>query len=128
MGGGMNNQSKAILFVDDEEEILDILVDFFSDEGYDLYTATKAEEAMRILNKTDVDFVLSDLKLPDASGSELLNKVRDKNPDTVRVLTSGYLDINYGSICENRQDGTLYLSKPWDLSTLKKLVIDKLGQ
>ena len=124
----MENQNKAILFVDDEEEILDILVDFFSDEGYNLYTARKAEEAIQILDKTNVDFVLSDLKLPDVSGSELLNQVRVKNPDIVRVLTSGYLDVKYGNICENRQDGTLYLSKPWDLSTLKKLVTDKLGQ
>ena len=64
--------SKSILFVDDEEEILEILVDLFSEEGYDLHTATRVDEAIDIVDKNPVDFVLTDLKLPDASGSELL--------------------------------------------------------
>ena len=74
-----------------------------------------------------VDFVLSDLKLPDSSGTELLEQIREKKPDTVRVLTSGYLDIKFGSVTENKLDGTLYLSKPWDLLTLKQLVFERLG-
>ncbi len=121
------SKTKTLLFVDDEEEILDILVDLFEDEGYSLYTATKAKEALRIIEQENVDFVLSDLKLPDASGSELLDKIREKNPDAVRVLTSGYLDIQFGGIAEDKLDGTLYLSKPWDLMTLKRLVVEKLG-
>jgi DNA-binding NtrC family response regulator len=120
--------SKTLLFVDDEEEILDILVDLFSEEGYSLHTATKAAEALEIVSRNTVDFVLSDLKLPDASGSELLKKIREKNPRTVRVLTSGYLDIKFGSVTEDKRDGTLYLSKPWDILTLKKLVAERLDQ
>ena len=100
------SQPKSLLFVDDEEEILEILVDLFSDEGYDLLTATKATEAMEIINDQSVDFVLSDLKLPDSSGTELLNQVREIHPDTIRVLTSGYLDIKFGSVTEDKQDGT----------------------
>jgi len=119
--------AKTLLFVDDEEEILDILVDLFSQEGYHLHTAKKADEAMQIVRKHHVDFVLSDLKLPDASGSELLECIRQKNPDTVRVLTSGYIELRFGRIAENKEDGTLYLSKPWDLMALKQLVYDRLG-
>ena len=122
------NESKTLLFVDDEEEILDILVDLFSEEGYSLHTATKAAEALEIVSRNTVDFVLSDLKLPDASGSELLAKIREKNPRTVRVLTSGYLDVKFGSVTEDKQDGTLYLSKPWDILTLKQLVAERLAQ
>lgn len=121
------SKTKTLLFVDDEEEILDILVDLFEDEGYSLYTATKAKEALRIIEQEKVDFILSDLKLPDASGSELLGKVREKNPEAVRVLTSGYLDVQFGGIAEDKLDGTLYLSKPWDLLTLKRLVAERLG-
>lgn len=120
--------SKTLLFVDDEEEILDILVDLFSEEGYSLHTATKAAEALEIVSRNTVDFVLSDLKLPDASGSELLEKIREKNPRTVRVLTSGYLDVQFGSVTEDKLDGTLYLSKPWDILTLKQLVAERLAQ
>lgn len=121
------SDSKTLLFVDDEEEILEILVDLFADEGYSLHTATKAEDAIQIVDSHSVDFVLSDLKLPDSSGTELLEQIREKKPDTVRVLTSGYLDIKFGRVSENKKDGTLYLSKPWDLLTLKQLVFERLG-
>lgn len=121
------DESKTLLFVDDEEEILEILVDLFSDEGYRLHTATKATDALRIMDSHPVDFVLSDLKLPDSSGSDLLNQIRDINPETIRVLTSGYLDVKFGSVTESKMDGTLYLSKPWDLFTLKQLVFERLG-
>lgn len=126
--GGKMSDKKSLLFVDDEEEILDILVDIFSDQDYNIHTATKAEEALDIVNKNSVDFVISDLKLPDSTGIELLCKIAQKNPDAVRVLTSGYLDVKFGGIFENREDGTLYLSKPWDMLILKKLVTDRLGQ
>jgi DNA-binding NtrC family response regulator len=120
-------QVKGLLFVDDEKEILDILVDLFSDEGYQLHTATGAEEALKILHANNIDFVLSDLKLPDASGTELLEKIYRKYPKTVRVLTSGYLDLKFGRVVEDEQDGTLYLSKPWDIQTLKQLINQRLG-
>ena len=124
--GGPMPSDKTLLFVDDEEEILDILVDLFSREGYSLYTATKATDALQIIDNHSIDFVLSDLKLPDASGSELLEQIRIINPNVVRVLTSGYFDMKFGSIMENEEDGTLYLAKPWDLITLKELVSKRL--
>jgi adenylate cyclase len=119
--------SKSLLFVDDEKEILDILVDLFNDDGYDLHTATKASEALRISDDHDVDFVLSDLKLPDASGSELLEQIHDRHPKAVRVLSSGYLDVKFGHVTKDRRNGTYYMSKPWDLFTLKHLVTQQLG-
>ncbi|MBN1780694.1 response regulator [bacterium] len=121
------DQNKGLLFVDDEKEILDILVDLFSDEGYQLHVATRAEDALKIMNAHCIDFILSDLKLPDASGTELLQQVRQKKPETVCVLTSGYLDLKFGSVIEDESDGTLYLSKPWDILTLKQLVSEKIG-
>ncbi len=121
------DHSKSLLFVDDEEEILEILVDLFAEDGYCLHTATRATEALQIVDDYPVDFVLSDLKLPDSSGSDLLEQIRERNPNTVRVLTSGYLDIKFGSVTENKKDGTLYLSKPWDLYTLRQLVFERLG-
>ena len=120
-------ETKSILFVDDEEEILEVLVDLFSDDGYDLHTATKAEDALRIVDRQPVDFILADLKLPDSSGSELLDSVRCMAPDAIRVLTSGYLDLPFGHVSEDEADGTLFLSKPWDLVGLKRLVSERLG-
>jgi DNA-binding NtrC family response regulator len=121
------NGEKNLLFVDDETEILEILVDLFTDEGYRLHTATRASDAMHIMDNHPIDFVLSDLKLQDSSGSDFLEKVRESHPDAVRVLTSGYFDVQFGQVKEDACNGTLYLSKPWDLGTLKNLVELKLG-
>lgn len=118
---------KSLLFVDDEEDILEVLIDLFADDGYDLHTATRAEDAMDIVDRHAVDFVLSDMKLPDGSGSDVLEHTRKKAPDSVRVLTSGYLDLDFGRVLESETDGTLYLSKPWDILTLKQLVMERLG-
>jgi DNA-binding NtrC family response regulator len=120
-------KTKRLLFVDDEEEILDILVDYFSDEEYQLHTAKRVMDAISIVENNPVDFVMSDLKLPDASGMDLLDNVRLNNPDTVRVLTSGYLDVQFGQVTKNVDDGTIYLSKPWDLSMIRKLVEQHVG-
>lgn len=119
--------SKSILFVDDEQEILEILVDFFKEEGFDLHTATNAEEALDIVDSMNMDFVLSDNKLPDASGEDLLKKIQAASPGTIRVLASGYVDVDFGTIGQDAQDGTLYLSKPWDILTLKQLISERLA-
>jgi DNA-binding NtrC family response regulator len=121
------NGEKNLLFVDDETEILEILVDLFTDDGYRLHTATRASDAMHIMDSHPIDFVLSDLKLQDSSGSDFLERVRRSHPDVVRVLTSGYFDVQFGHVEEDASNGTIYLSKPWDLGTLKNLVELKLG-
>jgi DNA-binding NtrC family response regulator len=125
--GGLVNTEKNLLFVDDETEILEILVDLFMDEGYQLHTATRASDAMQIMDSHPIDFVLTDLRLPDSSGSDFLEEVRESHPDAVRVLTSGYFDVQFGQVKEDASNGTIYLSKPWDLGTLKNLVECKLG-
>ena len=119
--------NKTLLFVDDEKEILEILIDLFSDEGYRLHTATKASEALAISKNHSVDFVLSDLRLPDASGKDLLEQIQADHPRAVRVLTSGYLDVRFGHVTEDKKSGTFYVSKPWDLFSLKNLVAEKVG-
>ena len=121
------NGVKHLLFVDDEEEILYILQDLFSSDEYKLHIATRGEDALQILENNYIDLIFSDLKLPDINGWELLNCAKDKNPETVRILTSGYLELNYGTILEDEKDGTLYVSKPWDIHGLKSLVVNRLS-
>jgi len=119
--------TKSLLFVDDEEEILDILKDLFAEEEYNLYTATKVQDAIEIIKENNVDFVLSDLKLPDSSGVTFLEKVKNMNPEAVRVLTSGYLDVGFGLIAKDETSGTLLISKPWNLETIRQLVTREMG-
>jgi len=108
-------------------EANDLFVDLFVDDGYNLHTATRASEALRISDDHEVDFVLSDLKLPDASGSDLLNRIHDRHPKAVRVLSSGYLDVKFGHVARDKRDGTYYMSKPWDMFALKHLVTEQVG-
>lgn len=115
------------MFVDDEEEILEMLVDIFSEDGYELHTASNAKQAKAVIEENRVDFVLSDLKLPDASGKDVIKHVKDHSPAAVRVLSSGYFDVDFGKIKLDARDGTFYLSKPWDLFALKKLVSERLA-
>ncbi|MBN2415880.1 response regulator [bacterium] len=121
------DKARSILFVDDEEEILEMLVDIFSEEGYELHTASSAEQAKAVIEQNRVDFVLSDLKLPDASGKDVIRHVKDRSPAAVRVLSSGYFDVDFGQIKLDSRDGTFYLSKPWDLFALKQLVAERLA-
>ena len=116
-------KKKTLLFVDDEQEILKILVDLFScDEDYSVCTAMNIADAKKII-EVGVDLVLADLNLPDGSGDDFVYSIDES---VVRILTSGYLDIKFGGIRENEKTGVLYLSKPWDLVTLKRIVDEKL--
>jgi DNA-binding NtrC family response regulator len=124
---GIMESVKHLLFVDDEDEVLKILVDYFSDTGYRLHVAKGTEEALQIIKHIPVDLVFSDLRLRDGLGSDLLKTVKATRPDAVRMLTSGYLDIRFGKIQEDQIDGTLYLSKPWDLATLKTIIAQRIG-
>ena len=107
--------------------MLKILVDFFADEGYTLHTASDTKEALRVVRKYPVDLVFSDLRLSDGTGNEILDEVKTVRPKAVRMLTSGYLDVRFGKICENHMDGTLYLSKPWDLRSLKNIISERVN-
>lgn len=65
-----------ILIVDDEPILLDMLLDIFHDEGYTVYTATNAEEALALLAEHQVDVVLTDFMMPQISGIELAQRIR----------------------------------------------------
>ena len=85
------------------------------------------QDAIEIIKEKSVDFVLSDLKLPDSSGVTFLEKVKNMNPEAVRVLTSGYLDVGFGLIAKDEKSGTLLISKPWNLETIRQLVTGEMG-
>src|SRR4030042_2791563 len=124
---GSMSKTRRILFVDEEKEILDMLVFLFSGEGYRLNTATRADGALKIASGLTIDLVMTDMKLPDGSGEELLYHIQKKKQDSICILTSGFLDVHFGEIKENSEDGIIYFSKPWDLYRLRHLITEKLG-
>lgn len=114
----MENDDKKprILIVDDEIEILKVLQKSLESD-YDIIVASRAKEALELLDER-VMVVLSDQRMPEMNGSEFLKQVRDRRPDVIRMIMSGYSDmtalinsINHGEIYR-------YLNKPWDLEVL----------
>jgi eukaryotic-like serine/threonine-protein kinase len=110
-----------ILFVDDDERILNALRSLVRVE-YDVVTATDGEQALEAVQSEAFDVVVSDQRMPRMSGVELLRRVREIAPDTVRILLTGYSDL--ASMIGSINDGEIYrfVSKPWDNGELARIL------
>lgn len=107
------NSTATVLFVDDEERIVKLLKLMFQDK-YRVLTATSGQQALEIIaSNGHVDVVVSDQRMPQMTGIELLAEVRKASPDAIRVLLTGYSDLV--SIIGAVNDGEVYrfLNKPW---------------
>lgn len=110
-----------LLIVDDEEEILKSLRRQFR-RDYDVYTARSAEEAYRILLEHPIQVIISDQRMPEVNGSEFFSRMKDEFPDAVRLLLTGYADIQ--AVISAINDGQIfrYITKPWDPQELNTIV------
>jgi putative two-component system response regulator len=103
----------AVLFVDDEENVLSALERLFLDSGLRILRAGSGEEALELVRKGPVAVVVSDNLMPGMRGVELLSKVRDLSPDTARVLLTGYADLPTAIDAINRGEVFRFHVKPW---------------
>ncbi len=110
-----------ILFVDDEERILAALRSVFR-LNYRVFTATNGSEAVEIVKKFQPHVVISDQRMPEMTGVELLRQVKEVAPMTVRMLLTGYSDL--AAIVGSVNDGEVFrfISKPWDNQEIQKTV------
>jgi len=117
-------QKPTLLLVDDEENILNALTRMLRRDGYRILTATKAEDALDILGRNEVQVVISDQRMPGISGTELLSQVKEMHPETVRMVLSGYTDLS--AVTSAINEGAIYkfLTKPWDDEELRLQVRD----
>ena len=103
-----------VFFVDDEENILRSLKRLFAEEGVDAFTFTSAGEALQALRKEeDVGVIVSDQRMPGTTGVQFLEQARVIRPDTLRVLLTGYADIEAVVGAINRGGAYRYITKPW---------------
>lgn len=105
---------KKILIVDDEAGIVQEIKEFLEEEGYDVYTADTAKAGSQKVEELRPDIVLIDVKLPDASGTEVLRVVKDKSPGTKTIMVTGYVDQAVMDEAESIGRDT-FLQKPFDL-------------
>jgi FixJ family two-component response regulator len=104
----------TLLLVDDEENILSALKRLLRREGYRILTSATPEGGLAILDGEPVDVVVSDQRMPSMSGTEFLRRVKTRHPDTVRLVLSGYTELQ--SVTDAINEGAIYkfLTKPWD--------------
>ncbi len=103
----------AVLLVDDEANILNALARLFLDRDVRVLRAETGEEALGIVRREPVAVVVSDNLMPGMRGVELLSRVRDLSPDTVRVLLTGYADLPTAIEAINRGEVFRFHVKPW---------------
>lgn len=113
-------ERKGILIVDDEPAILSSLRRVLRNDGYEIFTAQSAGEGFEILAKHEVQVVLSDQRMPVMNGTEFLSRVRKIYPDTVRMVLSGYADLESISGAVNLGAIYKFLTKPWDDQMLRE--------
>ena len=110
-----------ILIIDDEKSLLDLLSVVFKKEGYGVKTSLSAPKAFEILEKEDIDFIITDIKMPETNGMDVLKFVKTKYPELPVVMITAYGSINQA--VEALKLGALdYVVKPFDVEELKIIV------
>ncbi len=104
----------TLLIVDDEENILRALSRLLRRQDYKVITANSGAQALEVLSRTPVSVILSDQRMPGMTGSELYLQVKSLYPHTIRLIMSGYTELE--SITSAINDGAIFkfLLKPWD--------------
>jgi DNA-binding response OmpR family regulator len=82
-------EKKLVLVVDDDRDILRVFRSILENAGYTVRTAETGKEALSLLNNTEFDVCLVDVKLPDMDGTELLLEMGE-NPETVKIIITGF--------------------------------------
>ncbi|WP_281983173.1 EAL domain-containing protein [Azonexus hydrophilus] len=111
---------QTLLIVDDEPNILNALSRLLRREGFQILTATSPLDAFEHLAKQPVHVILSDQRMPDMSGTEFLARVRQLYPETIRIVLTGYTDLDSITGAINRGAIYKFLTKPWDDDQLRE--------
>jgi PAS domain S-box-containing protein len=129
MTGGYGKMSeRTVLVVDDEPNILRSLVRLLRRDGYNILTAGSGAEGLELLAQHEVEVIISDQRMPGMTGTEFLSRVKGLYPETVRIVLSGYTDLE--SITDAINHGAIYkfLTKPWDDDLLRDNVRQAIEQ
>lgn len=109
----MADKKISVLYVDDEENNLFSFKAVFRVK-YQVYTALSGDEALKIMAEKPIEIIITDQRMPNMTGVEFLEKVIEKFPDPMRILLTGYADMNAVVDAVNKGKIFHYLSKPWN--------------
>lgn len=121
----MNKRKFNILFVDDEEGNLRVFKSSFK-WYYNIYLANSGEEGLKVLENEKIDLVITDQRMPKMTGVEFLEMIIPLYPNIPRIIVTGYTDLE--SIIEAVNNGRIfhYVTKPWEVDELKKIIENAL--
>ena len=109
----MSIPTVRVLYIDDEENNLQAFRASFRRQ-YEIYTALSAAEGLLILQNVDVHVVIADQKMPNTTGVEFFKSIVETHPDPIRILLTGYTDIEALADAINHGDIYRYITKPWN--------------
>jgi len=119
----MDHEAGTILIVDDEQNILNSLKRRFFGSKVRVLTACGAAEALKIMSENSVDLILSDYKMPDVNGIQLLTQIKEKYPNTFRAILSGYVETDAITHAIGKGIAMAYYKKPWNEYNLPEKLI-----
>ncbi|MEE8558549.1 MAG: HD domain-containing phosphohydrolase [Myxococcota bacterium] len=112
----------GLLFVDDEVNILKALTRLFRQEPVRVHTAGCAEEALSVLKQVPIDLIVTDQRMPGLSGAELLSRIRAEHPDVLRMMLTGFSQMDVALDAINRGEVYRLVTKPWNDDELRVTV------
>jgi response regulator RpfG family c-di-GMP phosphodiesterase len=124
----MTNRKHTVLCVDDEKQILSSLKRLLRKENFNLLTTSSCQEGLDLLEKNDVHLVISDQRMPQMTGAEFLSKVKEKYPETIRIVLTGYTEIDTIRDAINKGNIYKFILKPWNDDNIKNEIKKSLEQ
>jgi putative two-component system response regulator len=121
----MTQEKFKLLFVDDEADILDSLKRAFR-RDYEVFTASSGAEGIELLKTEKFDLIISDQRMPDVTGDAVLKFAMQAQPDAIRILLTGYSDMESLVRCVNEAGIYKYINKPWEPENLRLTVVRAL--
>lgn len=123
----MSNE-RILLLVDDEPNILHALKRLLRPDGYQIYTAASGPQGLEILSQHTVGVIISDQRMPGMVGTEFLSIVKERYPETIRIVLSGFSDLD--SVTDAINKGAIYkfISKPWEDNDLRAAIKDAFNR
>ncbi len=119
----MREAKEHILYVDDEPDNLTVFKSNFR-RFYKVHTATSAQEGLEILHQHDIHVIITDQRMPGTTGVEFLESIIPQYPDSIRMILTGFSDVEAIIQAINQGQVYRYITKPWDREELK-MTIDK---
>ncbi|HVB03569.1 MAG TPA: response regulator, partial [Chitinophagaceae bacterium] len=109
----MKGDRIKVLYVDDETNNLNAFKASYR-RNFEIYTASSAQDAKKLLHDVEVNVIIADQRMPGTTGVEFFNAIKELHPDPVRILLTGYTDIESLVDAINKGQIYQYIKKPWD--------------